>query len=206
MFAIESAQQNPTTEFILSPERDDLNRLIIVTGVTGAGKDYLIRSAMDKTGIRVTKLSFGTLLSDQLEADRDDLKFENQTEIAQAQLKVINTILSQLPALLDSHIVTKHGDLLITNPSLEKTLRPAIYVVIIAEPEQIHQWRTMRNKTGTRRSIEEDVDSIAFHQRQLLTTVQNYAQLLGSRVVVIYNTPDTTNDNTDYLTKLIEEL
>src|SRR3990170_6584303 len=97
------------TETLRSPEADQHNRLILYTGVSCSGKDYLLDRALGefKNGAP-QRLSVGTFLSGRLAVQRDQLRRElGLQKMEQIKMELIPDILAVQPAVLVTHIVPK---------------------------------------------------------------------------------------------------
>jgi len=197
---------NPS-EIPKSPEYELLNRLIIITGVSACGKDFLLDRIKQKPLSTIKRFNFGTLLAEEIGCNRDEIRQQSSlNQITNLQMKIAKKVLDNLPAILTSHVVSSQNGLLITNPKLEFELKPSCYVIIIADPKLIIEWRRQRN-TKTRRVSEiENPQSISFHQKQIIFTVLNYAHILGSHVLILNNNPSKTTENTNTLVNLISQL
>lgn len=115
-----------------APETGANNRIMVMTGVSGSGKDYLLDKVV-AAGLmpeHVKRFSFGQLLFEQAQAKypqlrtRDDLK----TMLTQEQVEVetsgiIGRLIAAQPALVNTHVVYRQGDSLAINPDVEEELQ-----------------------------------------------------------------------------------
>ena len=160
------------TETLRSPEKENHNRLLLYTGVSCSGKDYLLDRAMaNLSDIELQRLSMGTFISEQLKIHRDGVRDQmNLQEIEQFKMDVVAPeVIAQQPAVLVTHIVPKYNHVITMNPDYEKALNPSHFVAVVSDPELIQAWRIARNETGYRFSPPEDLDTIALHQEMVTT-------------------------------------
>ena len=184
------------------PEADNLHRIISVSGVTSSGKDYLL----GRSGAG-TVLSHGTLIGQALATERDAIRQNGDlAHIRSAVLSTADAVLQAQPAVLNTHIFVKHGGYYMVNLELEQLIRPAFYVAVVGDPQQIFDWRQARNLRGERQSDLESPEEIAFHQNMIVDTLSNLSTLLGSGFVVLHNSPDKTDANAQLLTNLYNSL
>lgn len=184
------------------PEADNLHRIISVSGVTSSGKDYLL----GRSGAG-TVLSHGTLIGQALATERDAIRQNGDlAHIRSAVLSTADAVLQAQPAVLNTHIFVKHGGYYMVNLELEQLIRPAFYVAVVGDPQQIFDWRQARNLRGERQSDLESPEEIAFHQNMIVDTLSNLSTLLGSGFVVLHNSADKTDSNAQLLSNLYNSL
>ena len=161
--------------------RDDLNRFIIVTGVSGSGKDYLLDKSVRQGGLpsgsRV--VNFGTELFEELRVrnpqlrTRDDIKTQlTQGDVRQGVVHLVDRLIDQQPAVINVHVVFRQNESLILNPDSDRRLRPGHYLFVWSDPEQIQRWRAV-DSSRVRQS--ESFDEIALHQDIALSVVSTMA-------------------------------
>lgn len=176
------------------------NPLLVATGVSVVGKDYLL----ERTAFSDRAVSFGSMLAQATGLDRDAVRGSAMTVSAlnDLQMRAADLILDGGSSIVNTHVVAKQNGVYVVNFDLEQKLSPAYYVAFVADPRQILEWRAHRNETSPRKSDVESVEQIAFHQAQILSTVNNLSQVLGAGFAVIGNSPENTDVNLAFLNML----
>ena len=170
------------------------NHIISVTGVSGAGKDYLLKHTHNTQLLeqRLPVINAGTQLMELLKlkglitktTTRDELKFIlNDDNLLGYVREIITTLNPKNKYIFNGHVVTKSGDFLKINPEIEKEISPKKYVVIIADPKDIKKWRELE-------------------QNLTLAIITSLAVTLAIDLTVIENNPSNLNDNTEFLRNL----
>jgi adenylate kinase len=185
---------------------------MVMTGVSGSGKDYLT-GKVAQAGLmpeRVRQFSFGQELFRVAQASypeiqtRDDLKTKLTQEQVRAEVSgVIGKLLEAQPALLNTHVVYRQGDSLVTNPDVEEELQASHYVYVRAEPAQIAEWRA-RDTSRVRPA--ETAAQIGLHQEIALGVVHAIAQQVGAEMITIRNHPDYADANLATMHEALEAL
>lgn len=188
------------------------NRITVATGVSGCGKDYLI-GRLVSAGLmpkRVSVFSFGQELFRVAQAaypevrTRDDLKTKLTQEQVRAEISVvISKLLGAQSALVNTHVVYRQGDSLITNPDVEEELQASRYIYVKAEPAQIAEWRT---RDTSRARPAETVTQIGLHQEIALGVVQAIAQHVGAEMTIVFNHPDHVDAGLAIMHEALEAL
>lgn len=177
------------------------NSVLVVTGVSGSGKNFLINQAINsdlqiKKGINVVGVGefitskFGKLLN---VTSRDELKFLPQADLLRVTLELIDEILELEPVIANTHIVNKQQGSLAVNPEVNRKINPEGYIHVWADPDQIKHWRD----NDTRLRTAESVEDIELHQDISATVVYEIAKHLGSSMINVYNYPENTQKNVD---------
>lgn len=185
---------------------------MITTGVSGCGKDYLLGKLRDHgllpSGLQV--LNFGSELFEQLSTThryvrtRDDMRtLLSQEEVRAGALSLVDRIKAMQPVVLNTHVVHRQNDSLITNPDIDRRLRPLSYLYVWADPEEIIQWRAADT---SRTRPHETLDQIALHQKIACETTATMANHFGARFTVLHNRDDRTTQNLVVMKQLIDEL
>lgn len=174
---------------------------MVVTGVSGCGKDFLTGKLTD-AGLmpeHVSTFSFGQELFRQARQNypeiqtRDDLKTMLTQEQVRAEASgVITRLLAAQPVLLNTHAVYRQGDSLVTNPDAEEELNASHYVYVRADPFQIAAWRA---QDGSRVRPTETAAQIGLHQDIALGVIRAIAQHVGAEMITIDNHPDLVDAN-----------
>lgn len=189
----------PDTEAICNPQLEECHRLMVVTGVSGSGKDYLITAFKERSEIKVEVVNFGQELFERAQAllpalsSRDDLSREfSRSDLYPIIEELACDIRSRGAVVLNTHVVYKQGEALIINPVVEKQIGPDLYVFVQADPAQIVDWR---EKDTTRDRLSEEVTAIDLHQKIARSTTAFLAEYVGAQFVMIENTPETLDLN-----------
>ncbi len=127
-----------------------LNQIIIVSGISGSGKDHLIDKAKESGSIPTSfqTISTGEMMFAFLKKkhpeihSRDDLKLKVQEDdIREAYQHVTDTAMRSQPAVLNTHMVTMNHKSFAIEPDITLRMSPKSFVYVWAEPEQIMAWR-----------------------------------------------------------------
>jgi adenylate kinase len=199
-------------ERYLPKESEDLNRIMIATGVSGCGKDYLLGQMSDQ-GVLPSDLqvvNFGTELFEQLRnmypqiRSRDDMRtLLTQAEVRLGVFSLVDRLIATQPAVLNTHVVYRQNESLAMNPDFERRLRPGHYLYVWTDPEQISQWRAMDT---SRVRPPESVDEIALHQDIAYEVVSTMAGHFGASFTAVWNRDDNVGQNIGVMQQRIEEL
>lgn len=184
------------TEIVRSPELTQHNGIVIVTGVSGVGKDHLIQQALARLQPEpaINVGGYGDFLGGYFGVPKDEIKTLPADELRRGQMAALDTMKAAAPLILTSHIVAKHGSGYETNYELERALNPYKYVVVRSSPEQIHEWR-VRNQGERKRSLE-DLENIFEHQERIIETVDSLSRQNRSGLIVIDNINSRVKANT----------
>jgi adenylate kinase len=124
---------------------------------------------------------------------RDDLKAKLSQEEVRGQISaVVSRLIQVQPVLLNTHVVYRQGESLVTNPDVEDELRASHYVYVRAEPAQIVEWR--ERDTSRNRPVESE-NQIGLHQEIALGVVNAIAQHVGAEMITIDNTQGHVTQN-----------
>lgn len=192
------------------------NRLIVVSGVSGCGKDYLLGKAVASNLESHIKLfPFGELLYRQLKSlntstplqttGRDQLKDTfTQDQLAEQIIFIAQNIINEQPGIVNTHLVYRQQTSLIVNPEIIAQLNPKVIIFIGADPDDVCKWR---KEPGRKRDIESP-NYISFFQGIEREVAKRFAEFLGSKFVEIINSPDidSINANIGRLKQLISEI
>ena len=177
----------------------DKNQLIAVTGMTGVGKDFIVDRANREHGMTV--VNWGTLLGEELAADRDEMMDTTPPErIRQGQFTVCRNILSLQPALVTCHAIRPNNEgQYVYDLEIERMLNPSCYIFVAAPPELIYQRVRERNQKGERRSAEISVDEIDTVQQIKLDTLEELSRVMDFDMLVLNNVEDELDQNVKML-------
>lgn len=182
-----------------SPQLEESSPLVVVTGVSGSGKDYLIEDFRDRSELAIDVVNFGQELFERARtlvpslSNRDEISRKvSQSELYPIIEELAHDIRQRGPAILNTHVVYKQGEALVINPAVEQRIGPDLYAFVEADPEQIVEWRA---HDATRDRQPENPDAIRLHQDVARSATAYLAEYVGARFVVIENTPGTLDQN-----------
>ena len=186
------------------------NKIVVLTGVSGSGKDFL-STRLEKRfhNSSITFAEFGELLYESLAnrfgiSSRDDIgKKLSTSDIAFGTQEVITRLMISQPMVLTGHVFRRQQADYVYAPSLERNINGICYVFVWANPEQILEWR---NKDHSRERTIESVGDIALHQDLSLEVVTTTAKHLGSALHTIWNRTDNFQTNLDELEYVLVNL
>jgi adenylate kinase len=188
------------------------NRIVVLTGVSGSGKDYLTSRASEHSLIpeRVHPFSFGQELFKiaqehyPIVQTRDDLKTKLTQEEVRGEISaVVSKLIRVQPALLNTHVVYRQGESLVSNPDIEEELLASHYVYVRAEPAQISEWR---EQDKSRNRPAETVNQIGLHQEIALGVVAAIARHVGAEMITINNTQGHVTQNLSTIHEALNSL
>jgi adenylate kinase len=175
-----------------------MNRILVVTGISGAGKDFLIEKV--KKNLPAGSIYFGDfgdlmfqLYKDELcVSSRDMLKDLNQKEIYPYIKPCIDYIRTKEPAVISSHSVVKQQGFYTVNYEMERLLYPKTYVFVTTSPESVLKHRQV-DKTRNRET--QGIEEVKFHNNFLLCITKAYTESFASRLVILENREDNIEEN-----------
>ncbi len=198
-------------EKFIPRQNKNLNRLVVVTGVSASGKDYLLERLTDQGGIPapIKVVNFGDELFNHLKGkhsdvdSRDDIKTLSQEEIGTGILDIASKLEGEAPAVINTHTVYRQNGSLSVTPDVDLRLKPITYMYIGASPDQIVERRA--TDTKRKRSLE-TADQINLHQSISIEVIGALAKHIGSELVTIWNRDDNVQENLAKMRESIEEL
>lgn len=182
-------------------EGESHNKILVVTGIPGSGKDYLLSQAAEQGLIHpsVRTTTFSEELFTYLKSmypnlkTRDDIRnLLSQDEVRSGIVKIVDRIIQSQPAALNTHVVYSQRESLVANPDIDKRINPCGYLFVWSEPDQIIAWRT---EDRTRERPAEKIDDIATHQDIALEVVSVVAKHTGASLKTIWNRYDNVYEN-----------
>lgn len=187
---------------VLTPK--DKNKIVTVTGISGSGKDFLVRSAQkvepELFGDRIGVFNFGSELFRNIIDQFPELKESGADGLKRLPLEVLDThiqktldrLLAVQPCIQITHLVFKQRGSFVINPESEKKTQAVEYLFIQADPAQIYDWR-LQNQDVRKRETE-SVDDIDLHQTLARVSTAAIAQRLNAGMLVINNDPANINE------------
>ncbi len=181
----------------------DKNRIITVTGISGAGKDYLVKKASELEpellGGKIAIFNFGSELLASIRQSLADADFITQDALKDMQLddldayiqRTLDRLISLQPSLQMTHVVFKQRGSYVMNPQSELRTKALEYLFIESDPDQISQWR-IENQDKRKREIEL-MDDINLHQTIARLGTYAMATRLGAGMVIVKNDPSFTD-------------
>ncbi|HSX28412.1 MAG TPA: hypothetical protein VLF60_03090 [Candidatus Saccharimonadales bacterium] len=175
----------------------ELNNIVIVTGVSASGKDYLLDHALSDQSAETQPTSlfpFGTMIHQRMKnyyPGKYDDPHGLQRAPTEALKEVASGLVEEIVAaeglrIVNTHVAYLQGESVVIDPFAGIKMRPRDYVVVTADPAEIAK----RRITDTRKNrIREETSAIEIHQRIGLAAVNAIADVIGSRVTVINNNP-----------------
>ncbi len=201
---IESGVQPKSAESTPRVYREN-NPLVVVTGVSGSGKDRLIEEFRERSNMDVDVVNFGEELFERLRLQLPDLSSRDeiaysvpQNELYPIIRELVSDIRERGPAILNTHVVYRHGGGLTANPAVEQQVNPDAYFFVQADAAQIVAWR---RKDEFRERQQEEERDIALHQDIARAVTGYLAEYVNARFLVIEN----SSDNIDRNWRLLEE-
>jgi adenylate kinase len=199
-------------ERYLPKEGENHNRILMLTGISGSGKDFLLSQAGRQSILpnEVKTFNFGDELFNHLKnvyhtlRTRDDIRTElTDEQVRKGILSIVDGVIDSQPIIVNTHVVNKHRGTFAANPDIDKRIRPVGYIFVWSEPGQIATWR--KGDTGRAR-VEETVDEIALHQNLTLDFVTQIASYTRASLVTMWNRTDNLANNLTKLQEIAREL
>lgn len=189
------------------------NRIGIVTGISGCGKDFLLERSRQSGHLLDAPqvIPFGEAVSMRLkrasvtlaQGNRDSLRELPLDLISQHAKALLDEVITHQPTILNSHTVYRQGDNLVVSPESERKLNPSHYLFITADPEDIIKWRVT---DMSRLRPSESVQEIELHQAIALSVVKTIAETMDSRLLVVHNTVATIATNTQRIGEFLSTI
>jgi len=193
-------------------EGEGHNKILVVTGISGVGKDFLLSESV-KQGVippSVKTFSFGEELLAYFKTiypyirTRNDIRNVLTQEQEQGGItEVIDRLIRLQPTMLGIHVVYKHRESLVANPDIDRKMHPVGYIYVWGEPDQIAQWRT-QDTSRLRKS--ESVEDISLHQNIALEIALLIARYTGAGLKTLWNRTDNVVENLATIKEGAEEL
>jgi adenylate kinase len=172
------------------------NNIMVITGITGVGKDYLANRLAAICELHT--INMGTLIAERLAADADrDLMMAsfNSNQIREAQLAAYRDVVTRQPLLVTSHTVRQYGQDYQYDLELEQILRPAHYIFVHAPGDIVADRVRQRNQSGLRKSQELSPAEIERVQQTIYSAMLTLTDILGCKLTTLCNTADQLEQN-----------
>jgi adenylate kinase len=189
------------------------NRIGIVTGISGCGKDFLLDRSRQSGHFpdALPVLPFGEMLTQRLrqesairsQGSRDGLKTLPPDVINRFTGVLLDEVIEQQPVVLNSHTVYRQGSNLAINPVSERRLNPSHYLFVSADPVDIADWRAADK---TRQRPTESAQEIELHQTIALGVVRAITEVMDSRLLVVHNTVESADVNAQEIGEFLSSL
>lgn len=179
-----------------------MNRVMVVTGVSGVGKDFLLGMARERlTDDSVYFDDFGEIMFQFCKNDvpiksKDMLRQLRQDEITPYIMKSIEHIKSKEPAVITSHSIVSQQGCYTVNYRAERMLHPKTYVFVTAPPETILEHR-ISDESRERELI--DLPEIKFHNDLVKSVTSAYAEWFGSKFIMLENKQGNAERNVEIM-------
>ena len=185
-----------------------MSKIIVVTGQSGVGKDYLVGLAEPHT-YGVDHVNWGDFFGEFAQQDKDTIVNSftpDDDRTAIIQKRITQKVLTLQPAIVTSHPAKIEHGIEYVNWDIEKELSPSDYLFIQADPELIAERVRERNLSGARKTLELSVDEIARVQDRKLEMMQALASYVGNHLTVLDNSIENTDKNVAVIKSLLEEI
>lgn len=173
-----------------------MGKVVVVTGVPGAGKSTVIDGAWKELrarGVEYEVVNFGDVMLELMRGrgvtDRDEMRkvpLGAYREIQREAAKRIASAAEKKPIIVDTHcLVRKPEGYYPGLPSwVLEELKPESIMIIEAAPEEVVRRRV---NDLTRKRGEELLDEVIEHQMLNRATAVAYSAISGSTVKIIHN-------------------
>lgn len=203
----------PTVDIIRTPEGANHSRIIYIFGVSGVGKDTVVKDFLrtlpkEKKG-QFQTVNVSSLYQEAIKLPHDDLQHLSPADIMQYSPQVAAEILSLQPAVVIGHLVHKQGGDVIFDKRLQDLLNPNYYVFLSGDPKRILDNRKKDGDNGTRMREIEDMETIEAIQSLNYKCVQAEAKEKNAgliRLNMSYHDENLHQENARYLWKIVQTI
>lgn len=194
----------PNPEAVSYPE-EGLNPVIVLSGISACGKDYLTNQLQKEHGSH-TVIGFGETLAKTVGVDRDQLRYLSTEELERHYPAVVQTIIDQQPCIVTSHPVFRQGETWCFSPMIYNMLNPTAFVIVTAKSPNIIMWRHQRNVKGERVTPLFTSEELDMEQEIIVNVLEAYSRRRGIGLVTIQNDHRNTQQNISFLKDLYRQL
>ena len=190
-----------------------MNKVVVVTGIPGAGKSTVIDEALKQLkaqGVEYGFMNYGDIMLELMReregvTDRDEMRKVPTGPYRKIQREAgrrIARAARRKPILVDTHCLVKKPEGYY--PGLPKwvleELKPESVVIIEATPEEV---AGRRNKDAARGRDKELLDEVVEHQQLNRAAAMAYAALTGATVRIIHNRDGKLNETVNEMIKAL---
>lgn len=188
------------------------NNIVVVTGISGSGKDYLLNKSKEKQsniGKEIPVFSAGHEMMKRIQQKGEILNIQNRDELKriltpelskQIVREILNDILKYKTSILNGHIAYKQNGSIQINPDIDRQINARDYILITVDPELLI---SRRNLDISRNREVEDVIDINIHQDIAKSAVKSLSEHLGARFTILQNAVDNVAENTSKIIEII---
>jgi adenylate kinase len=194
-----------------------VNKTIIVTGIPGTGKTVvcdLVEKLAKKVGLEVNVINYGTVMTEilrkhQKEMERDAMRKTNIDFQRRLQTETAKVILEKLEQLNGVRIIDTHMS--INTPAgflpglpyhVLQVLKPEMFILIEARPDEISSRRTKDANRKRDEAVEEAVREELLFSRLMAGAC---AVLTGAPIKTVINAEGKQEDAAREILKMIED-
>lgn len=167
------------------------NDIVVVTGVSASGKDYLLKRAREQFADRIQVVSLGALIHADMRRRHpgvydasDSLKKATMEDLrVSAHNATDELIAAEDPTVVNGHVAYRRQESVVVDTDMNMRLNPRDYVFIEADPDEILH----RRITNERDRVIESVDIIHIQQEIARVAVAALASRMGARVNNVIN-------------------
>ncbi len=171
-----------------------MGKVIIATGIPGSGKTTVLDAAKDRTNVKFSVVTFGTLMFDmakekKIVKHRDELRMlpqQKQREIQKIAGEKIASMAKGETIVVDTHctIKTPSGYLPGLPEWVLRAIKPDIILIVESDAAEI---ASRRGRDSSRVRDEESEEEIALHHEINRANATACSILTGATVRIIYN-------------------
>lgn len=183
-----------------------MSRLIVVTGQSGAGKDFLVEQARP-ADFGVDHASWGDMFGKHAGRHKDIFTpLPDAPETMAIQEHVVQEVLARQPAVITSHPAKIIDGKEYVNWDIERRLAPQHYLFVAADPAIIAERVKARNQAQNRHAPELSIEEITALQDRKLEMMRELAEYVCTELIVIQNTEENLENNIAQIQSLFAKL
>lgn len=190
---------------ISNQDSNSKNNIIVVTGMSGVGKDFLLSQVSLPKKISI--IGWGDMLSKLLDKHKDLMMESIDSDtIIKNQFLVCEKVIKLQPVVAICHAIRLEDGIYNYNLEIEKKLNPKCYIFITAPAKIISHRIIERNKNGSRYITQTNIEHIEREQNIKLAKVMELAALLKTELVILSNIDDEYDYNISKLKLIMKRL